>query len=155
MKWSEIYSQSLMYFGGKPKYSLIPPLFFLFHQNHIFQILYDKRVIWWEEGKNQRTLTLKSTCHTGFKKGTSPVMPGSLDPLFNVECQVPQILRASSAISRKKYIKRQVTHNENWRAKKNQSTHIFHNVRLALSTIFEIVMDTRQNTTQEQQLHGS
>lgn len=36
-----------------------------------------------------------------FKNGISPVIPGSLDPLFNVECQVPQILKGSSDISRK------------------------------------------------------
>ena len=44
-----------------------------------------------------------------FKNGTSPVIPGSLDPLFNVECQVPQILKGSSDISREDSIKGSIT----------------------------------------------
>lgn len=40
------------------------------------------------------------------KNNSSPVIPGSLDPLFKVECQVPQILKGSSDVSRKKCIKK-------------------------------------------------
>ena len=54
-------------------------------------------------GKKAKKLNLESKYNKQpLKDSMSPVIPGSLDPLFNVECQVPQILKGSSAISRKK-----------------------------------------------------
>lgn len=54
-----------------------------------------------------KEVNLKNKCSKqSFRNNTSPVIPGSLDPLFNVECQVPQILKGSSDISRKKWVKK-------------------------------------------------
>ena len=91
-----------------------------------------------------KEINFENKCNKrSLKNNSSPVIPGSLDPLFNVECQVPQILKGSSDISRKSVIKRDVIHNENRRAKIN--TRIFlYNISSLQSTVLEIMMDTKE-----------
>lgn len=96
------YSERLMYFGRRAKYSLIclPPYFQHF-PNNAWQVC-NTRV-----RQKSKKINFKSKCNKrSLKDNMSPVIPGSLEPLFNVECQVPQILKGSFDISRRKCIEK-------------------------------------------------